>query len=93
MSGFGRVAVLAARVSQARRGRGKKNQKRKEHAGQGQTELPDWKFGGHVKLTDGNILSSRQRARVSTHRPDTDTSLTLYGEQNWKEGKARRDCP
>lgn len=70
--------------SQARRGRGKK-----KHAGQGQTELPDWRFGGHVKLTDGNILSSRQRARVSTHRPYTDTSLILYVGQKWKamEGK------
>lgn len=57
---------------------------RKKHAGQGQTELPDWRLRGHVKLTDGNILSPCQRARVSTRRPHTDTSLILYVGQNWK---------
>lgn len=63
------VAVLAARVSQACRGRGKK-----KHAGQGQTELPDWRFGGHVKLTDGNILSSLASMPASPH---TDPIPTL----------------
>lgn len=47
---------------------------RQEHAGQGQTGLVvrqrEWGFGGHVKLTDGNIAVSHQDADVhtNTHR-------------------------
>lgn len=63
------VTLMAAPVSLPAQGRGKNTQVRDRRGwrwGRG-----DRRFGGHVKLTDGNIVDSHQDAHVHTRIPYT----------------------